>query len=53
MTIIPRDARMKDGKKRELGDSNKIEVEVEKVEEKRVELPMKKGENHKGGLVGN
>jgi hypothetical protein len=42
LTIIPRDARMKDGKKREMEDSNKIEVEVEKMEEKRVELPMKK-----------
>ena len=35
LTIIPWDARMKDGKKKESDDSNKIEVE--KVEEKRVE----------------
>ncbi len=32
-------------------DSNKIEVEVEKMEEKRVELPMKKSQNK--GVVGN
>lgn len=35
LTIIPWDARMKDGKKKQSDDSNKIEVE--KVEEKRVE----------------
>ncbi len=42
LTIIPRDARMKDGKKKEMGESNKIEIEVEKMEEKRLELPTKK-----------